>query len=170
MNQNNGKDSYDRKIQIQKTDTHQTEENQINNNPPTTTVKRGRGRPRKNTIQASESTQTYLNHNTPNLTTQNQNNQNTRESRQQEGFRNNRRTKTHRIIQDFSSPWRERLRSSQNDPHNYQHNCHCPRCLSLRSERQGQATEIYQSPQTFRPETTRREIPFQNRYNLRSRH
>jgi ribosomal protein L21E len=160
----------DQRFQILKTDTHRTEEERINNDPPPTTVRRGRGHPRKNTTQASEPKPTYQNHKAPNLTTQNQNKQNTRQSRQPEGFRNNRRNQTHRFIKDLYPHWRGRLRSSPNDPHSYQHNCHCPRCLSLRSERQGQATEIYQSPQSFRPETTRREIPFQNRYNLRSRH
>jgi hypothetical protein len=91
----------DQRPQIQKTDTHKTEENQINNNPPPTKVKRGRGRPRKNTTQASEPTPNYENHKVPNLTTQNQN---TRQSRQPEGFRNNRRNQTHRFIKDLYPP------------------------------------------------------------------
>ena len=79
----------DQRSQIQKTDTHKTEENQINNNPTATTVKRGRGRPRKNTTQASESTPKYQNNKAPNLVTPNQNNQKTRQPRQPEGFRDN---------------------------------------------------------------------------------
>jgi ribosomal protein L21E len=146
--------------QIINTDTHD------NNDPPPTAVRRGRGRPRKNTAQASKSTPSYQNHKAPNITHQKQNNRNARQSGQSEEYGNNRRKQTHRFI----SPWRGRLRSSPNDSHSFQHTCHCPRCQSLRSERQGQATEIYQSPQSFKPETTRREIPFQNRYNLRSRH
>jgi ribosomal protein L21E len=144
--------------QIINTDIHD------NNNPPPTAVRRGRGRPRKNTAQASESTPSYQNHKAPNITHQKQNNRNARQSGISEEYGNNRRKQTHRFI----SPWRGRLRSSPNDSHSFQHTCHCPRCQSLRSERQ--ATNIYQSPQGFRPETTRREIPFQNRYNLRSRH
>jgi hypothetical protein len=142
----------------------------ITTTPPPTEVRRGRGRPRKNTTQASESTPNYQNRKAPNITTRNQNIQNTRQSRQPEEYGNNRRNQTHRFIKDFSPPWRGRLRSSPNDSHNYQHNCHCPKCLSLRTDRQSQATEIYQTPPSFIPNSTKREIPFQNRYNLRSRH
>ncbi len=122
----------DQQSQIQKTDTHRTEEKRINNDPPPTTVKRGRGRPRKNTTQASGSDPTNQNNNIPNITTHNQNNRNTKQSRQPERFKKNRQSQTHRLIKDFSPPWRGRLRSSPNNSHDYQHNCHCSRCQSLR--------------------------------------
>jgi ribosomal protein L21E len=120
--------------QIINTDTLRTEDKHNNTDPPTT-VKRERGHPRKNITQASEST-TYQNHKTPNLPPQHQNTRNTKQTRQPEQFRNKRQNQTHRFIKDLSPPWRGRLRSSPNDSHDYQHNCHCPRCLSLRSERQ----------------------------------
>ena len=55
------------------------EEKQINSNPPT--VKRGRGRPRRNVPEANESTQNYQMRNIQNLQTRNQTTQTRNQSR-----------------------------------------------------------------------------------------
>ena len=142
-------------------------ENKQNNTDPPHPIKRGRGRPRKNIAQANEPTLKNQTQNTPNLLTQHQNNQSTKQQGQRDRFGHDKQNQPQRITKSFTPHWRGRLRSSTNIPHDYRHSCHCPRCLSLRSE---QVTENYQPPQSMNPETTRRKIPFQKRYNLRSRH
>jgi hypothetical protein len=154
----------DQQNQIVNADNRRTEDKQNNTDLPQP-VKRGRGRPRKNIAQANEPT--LENQKTPNLLTQHQNNQNTKQQKQSDSFRHDKQNQPQRNTNNFSPHWRGRLRSSTNVPHNYQPSCHCLRCLSLRSE---QVTDNYRPKQSFNPETTRREIPFQKRYNLRSRH
>ena len=151
--------------QIVNADTRRAENKQNNTDPPHP-IKRGRGRPRKNIAQTNEPT-LKQNQNTPSLLTQHQNDQSTKQQGQRVGFGHNKQNQPQRINKSFTPHWRGRLRSSPNIHHDFRHSCHCPRCLSLRSE---QVTENYQPPQSMNPETTRREIPFQKRYNLRSRH
>jgi ribosomal protein L21E len=83
------------------TDTHRNEDKHNNNDPPPTAVRRGRGRPRKNTAQASEPAPAYQNHITTNLTNQHQH---TKQQRQPERLRNNRQNKTsssNKFFKDF---------------------------------------------------------------------
>ena len=87
--------------QIINTDTHRNEDTHNNNDPPPTAVRRGRGRPLKNTTQASELAPAYQNHITTNLTNQHQH---TKQQRQPERLRNNRQNKTSRFFKDFSPP------------------------------------------------------------------
>ena len=103
-------------------DTQKAEE--IQTNPETTTVKRGRGRPRKNVQLTSETTQT-----------RNQ----SREPRQQR-LRSNRKNQANSSFANLP-PWRGRLRSSSSSSQNHPHYCLCPRCQPLRSRAQCQADD-----------------------------
>jgi len=126
-------------------DTQKAEE--IQTNPETTTVKRGRGRPRKNIQQTSEvpfsePNQNYLIRNSSNRQTRNQTTQTRNQSREprQQRFRSNRRNQANSSFANLP-PWRGRLRSSSSSSQNHPHYCLCPRCQPLRSREQCQADD-----------------------------
>ena len=120
---------------------------EIQTNPETTTVKRGRGRPRKNVQQAtevpfSEPNQNYLIRNSSNRQTRNQTTQTRNQSREprQQRFRSNRKDQANSSFAN-RPPWRGRLRSSSSSSQNHPHSCLCPRCKPLRSRAQCQADD-----------------------------
>jgi len=128
-------------------DTQKAEEKQTN--PETTTVKRGRGRPRKNVQQASkvpfsEPNQNYLIRSSSNRQTRNQTTQTRNQSREprQPRFRSNGRNQANSSFANLP-PWRGRLRSSSSSSQNHPHHprCLCPRCQPLRSKAQCQADD-----------------------------
>ncbi len=110
------------------------EEKQTNTNPPT--VKRGRGRPRKNLRERNESTQKHQMHDMPNRQTRNQTTQTRNPPRQPKRprSRSNRRNQTNNFYNNLP-PWRGRLRSLSNSSQDHPHFCPCPKCDPFRLER-----------------------------------
>ena len=119
------------------------EDKQTNTNPAT--VKRGRGRPRKNVAEANEPTQINPTSNIPNLQTRNQATQTRNQSRRprKSRSRNNRRNHADSLFNNLP-PWRGRLRSSANTSHSQY--CYCQRCQFLHPEQRRPADNNYPIP------------------------
>ena len=134
------------------------EDKQTNTNPAT--VKRGRGRPRKNVAEANEPTQINPTSNIPNLQTRNQATQTRNQSRRprKSRSRKNRRNHADSLFNNLP-PWRDRLRSSANTSHSQY--CYCTRCQYLHPERRPPVDNNYPTPTRFLPRhlTIRRQDP-----------
>jgi ribosomal protein L21E len=126
------------------------EEKQTNNNPPT--VKRGRGRPRKNVPETNESTQNYQMRDIPNRQTRNQTTQ-TRNQPRRPGRPRSRSNRRNNVDSSFSNlpPWRGRLRSSANTSRGHSQYCYCPRCQFLHPERRRPVDDNYPTVTRFLP-------------------
>jgi ribosomal protein L21E len=126
------------------------EEKQPNTNPPT--VKRGRGRPRKNVRETNESTEKHQMHDIPNRQTQNQTTQ-THNQPRRPGRPRSRSNRRNNIDSPFNDPppWRGRLRSSANTFRGHSQYCYCPRCQILHPERRRPVDDNYPTVTWFLP-------------------